>query len=40
VKAGKEEIMGLVAAVEQWVLVRDHPAEVRRALPLSYPSIP
>ena len=27
VKAGKEEIMGLVAAVEQWVLVRDHAAE-------------
>ena len=27
VKAGKEEIMGIVAAVEQWVLVRDHAAE-------------
>ena len=27
-KAGKEEIMGMMAAVEQWV-VRDHPAEWR-----------
>ena len=27
-KAGKEEIIGLLAAVEQWV-VRDHAAEWR-----------